>query len=112
MNTMSLESWCKPKGFEQSIASGVIGLRINDDYHLTLEQEAARLEKEGIREKLIPIETGELEMTLPSELGEISDCSLRLYLDEEHRGHFHLVAHRASDDALIYTNAVMVEQLD
>jgi hypothetical protein len=35
---------------------------------------------------------------------------MRVYLSAE-RGQFHLVGHRASDGSLIYTNAVLIDQL-
>ncbi len=111
MNTMTLDSWCKPVGADRSFPIGMIRFRVNDDYHLALEQEEERLEKEGRDETMLSVDAREMEMDLPSECGELSDCSMRLYLGDDHRGQFHLVAHRASDGALIYTNAVMVDQL-
>jgi len=51
-------------------------------------------------------------LVTPQECGPLSDCRLRVYLSAgDERGQFHLVGHRASDGSLIYTNAVMIDQL-
>jgi len=53
-----------------------------------------------------------MELITPEECGPLSDCQLRVYLSAgDQRGQFHLVGHRASDGSLIYTNAVMIDQL-
>ncbi|MNF17463.1 hypothetical protein D3C80_2209880 [compost metagenome] len=53
-----------------------------------------------------------MELVTPDECGPLSDCQLRVYLSrDDQRGHFHLVGHRQSDGSLIFTNAVMIDQL-
>ncbi|MCY1558702.1 hypothetical protein D9M68_956600 [compost metagenome] len=52
-----------------------------------------------------------MELSTPEECGPLSDIQWRVYLDADERGQFHLVGHRASDGGLVYTNAVMIDQL-
>jgi len=49
-------------------------------------------------------------LKLPEGYGPLSDCQMRVYIHNE-RGQFHLVGHRASDGSLIYSNAVLIDQL-
>jgi len=51
-------------------------------------------------ERFIDVDMDTMELETPAECGALTDCQLRVYLDKhEHRGQFHLVAHRASDNS-------------
>jgi hypothetical protein len=51
-----------------------------------------------------------LKLILPEGYGPLSDCQMRVYIHNE-RGQFHWGGHRASDGSLIYSNAVLIDQL-
>ncbi|MOA19951.1 hypothetical protein D3C78_1403630 [compost metagenome] len=63
-------------------------------------------------EVMVDVDVASLDLVLPEGYGPLSDCQFRVYLGgEDQRGQFHLVGHRASDGSLIYSNAVMIDQL-
>ncbi|MBO3273639.1 hypothetical protein [Pseudomonas schmalbachii] len=113
MNTLTIKGWCKPTGAQKSIPIGDIHFHVTDDDHLRLEQAEEHLQKTHEPEVMFDVDMGTLELVTPPECGPLSDCQMRVYLsrDDEQRGQFHLVGHRQSDGSLIYTNAVMVDQL-
>ncbi len=112
MNTLTLDSWCKPQGATQSMPMGLIHFRVSEEDHLRLENAEEQLEASANDDLLLDVDMSGMEIETPQGCGPLSDCQLRVYLDKmDHRGQFHLVGHRASDGSLIYTNAVMVDQL-
>ena len=112
MNTLTLDGWCKTPGTMKSEAIGFIHFRVPEKAHQQLEQLEQLLEETGEKERLLDINIAEMELETPPGFGPLSDCQLRVYIHEDdRRGHFHLVGHRASDGCLVYTNAVMVDQL-
>ena len=110
MNTMDLTAWCKPEGFDHSEELGLIHFRIDDQSHLLMEEAEEELLHTDITEKFIPVDMSHLELKMPHDSDALKDCQVRVYVSHG-RGQFHLVGHRASDNALIYSNAVMVDQL-
>ena len=112
MNTFTLESWCKETGELYSSPIGHIHFRINENCRLLLEEAEIALQETHKPEAFVPIDMSTMELETPPECGRLSDCQLRVYLrPSDDRGQFHLVAHRAMDGSLIYSNAVMVDQL-
>ncbi|MEH6578552.1 MAG: hypothetical protein V7731_15935 [Amphritea sp.] len=113
MNTFTIESWCKPVGAEKSLPMGEISFRVNDEYHLEMESVEERLAaSEDEKQAEIPVDMNTLELRTPAECGELSDCQFHVFVNKrEGRGHFFLKGHRANDHALIYSNAVMVDEL-
>ena len=112
MNTMTIEGWCKPEGAEQSTPIEYLHFRISEECHLRLEEAETELQQNNEREKYLDIDMDDMELRTSEDCGPLSDCRLRVYLDQiDHRGQFHLVGHRASDGSLIYSNAVMVDLL-
>ncbi|MDA7088457.1 hypothetical protein PH586_18920 [Pseudomonas sp. SA3-5] len=111
MNTLTIEGWCKASGATKSTPVGSFHFRVSEPDHLRLEQAEERLQKAHEAETLVDADVTELELSLPEECSPLSDCQWRVYLDADQRGHFHLVGHRASDGGLVYTNAVMIDQL-
>ena len=110
MNTLDLDAWCKESPNDHAKPWGEIHFRINDQTHLAMERAEEQLQDEQIPEVLIPIEMADMELNTPE--GGLDDCQMRVYLNARTgRGHFHLVGHRPSDHALVYSNAVMVDQL-
>lgn len=112
MNTLSLEGWCKAQGAGRSEAIGLIHFRVPELAHQELELAEESMARGGEAEMMLEVNMAEMELETPEGVGPLSDCRLRIYINEDdQRGHFHLMGHRASDGSLVYTNAVMVDQL-
>ncbi|HUE93249.1 hypothetical protein [Pseudomonas sp.] len=112
MNTLTIEGWCKPNPAQKSTPLGQIQFHLSENDHVRLEQAEERLQKTHEAELMVDVDMATLELSMPPECGPLSDCRFRVYLSEDYqRGQFHLVGHLASDGSLIYTNAVMVDQL-
>lgn len=111
MNTLTIEGWCKASGATKSTPAGSFHFRVSEPDHLRLEQAELRLQKTHEAETMIDADMTNMELGTPEACGLLSDCQWRVYLDADQRGQFHLVGHRASDGSLVYTNAVMIDQL-
>ncbi|OZG72377.1 hypothetical protein BTA51_16750 [Hahella sp. CCB-MM4] len=112
MNTMTLDSWCKPEGATKSSPLGLIRFRISDADHIRMEEAEEQLKHSDKSDAILDVDLSNLELETPPQCGKLSDCQLRVYIHkDDQRGHFHLVGHRASDGSLVYTNAVMVDLL-
>ncbi|MDM8349224.1 hypothetical protein P8H27_09970 [Pseudomonas sp. sp1636] len=111
MNTLTIEGWCKARGASRSTPAGSFHFRVSEPDHLRLEQAEERLQKTHEPEALVDADMSRMELDMPQGCGPLSDCQWRVYLNENQRGQFHLVGHRASDGGLVYTNAVMIDQL-
>lgn len=110
MSTLTIEGWCKISGDKKSTPVGDIHFYVDGPVHVRLEQAEEYLQKTHDSEVMVDVDMSSLDLILPQGYGPLSDCQLRVYLNEQ-RGQFHLVGHRASDGSLIYTNAVLVAQL-
>lgn len=112
MNNVTAEGWCKGIGAAKSSPMGTFSFHLNEAHHRRLEEAEERLAKTDETEIMVEVEAEEIELSTPPECGPLSDCKIRVYRGgEDMRGQFHLVGHRASDGSLVYTNAVMVDQL-
>ncbi|MNO05938.1 hypothetical protein D3C81_2275160 [compost metagenome] len=60
---------------------------------------------------MVDVDMATLGLKIPDACGALSDCQFRVYLSDDQRGQFHLVGHLARDGSLIYSNAVMIDQL-
>ncbi|MDB6145146.1 MAG: hypothetical protein JWP80_4190 [Pseudomonas sp.] len=116
-HTLTIEGWCKASGASKSTRIGDISFNIYEDTHTRLEQAEIHLQAAQEREIMIDVDLLKLELKLPAGYGPLSDCQFRVYLNKEpgdsiadKRGQFHLVGHQ-SDGCLIYTNAVLIDQL-
>ena len=111
MNTFQLEGWRRDAGARVSIPIESMRFHIDERCHLRLEAAEERLQRYQEPELLIEVDMGSLELETSSDCGPLADCHVRVYLDNDDRGQFHLVGHRASDHSLVYSNAVMVDLL-
>lgn len=113
MNTLTIEGWCKRSDDETSTPVGNIQFYVSEPTHLLMEKAEERLNNtEDESEVMVDADMATLDLILPEGCGPLSDCQFRVYLGgEDRRGQFHLVGHRASDGSLIYSNAVMIDQL-
>ncbi|MDX2464458.1 MAG: hypothetical protein QNK31_08120 [Porticoccus sp.] len=112
MDNLTVDGWCKVPGAENPIPLEDIRFYISPACHLELEAAEEELLKTKALEKFVDVNIDTLKLEVPSEVGLLSDCGLRVYLGPlDNRGQFHIVGHRASDNSLVYTNSVMVDQL-
>lgn len=112
MSSFSIEGWFKPVGEQKSTPIENIDFYLSGDDHLHLEQAEERLQKSHEPEELVDVNLETLQLVLPRWFGDVADCQFRVYLrPDDQRGQFHLLGHRASDGCLIYTNAVLIDQL-
>jgi hypothetical protein len=112
MSSFSIEGWCKPVGEQASTPLENIDFYLSGDDHLHLEQAEERLQKSHEPEAFVDVSLETLDLVLPSGFGDLADCQFRVYLrPDDQRGQFHLIGHRASDGCLLYTNAVLIDQL-
>lgn len=112
MSTLTIEGWCKTSVEIKPAELGQIHFHVSVADHVRLEEAEERLKKTGESEVMVDIDMSMMDLIIPQECGPLSDCQYRVYLNtREQRGQFHLVGHRASDGSLVYSNAVMVDQL-
>lgn len=113
MNTFNLESWCKPQGAAKSQPMGLMTFRVSEDAHLKMEAAEDQMTQDSKAHEMdIPVDIDSLELQLPPDCEALSDAAFHVYRHaHEGRSHFFLTGHRASDGALVYSNAVLVDQL-
>ena len=112
MNTLSIEGWSKRSTDNRSQPGGILHFRVDEQCHRAMERAEQALQFNMSGEQIIDVDRETLELAAAAEYGEITDTKFRVYLGgDDHRGHFHLVARRVSDDALVYSNSVMIDQL-
>ena len=111
MSTLTIEGWYKPDPDAKSMPIEDIHFYLSGTDRRHLEDAEEELQRTHEREAWVDVDMSSLELDLPEGYGPLSDCRMRVYLDQEERGHFHLVGHRASDGSLIYSNAVLIDQL-
>ncbi|MFC6672875.1 hypothetical protein [Marinobacterium aestuariivivens] len=111
MNTFNIESWCKPKGASKSEPMGLMTFSVSDEALLKLEAAEDQMTQDDRKHEMdIPVDIDSLELKLPPECDAVSDTAFHVYRHpHEDRSHFFLTGHRASDGALVYTNAVLVD---
>ncbi|MGA6108949.1 hypothetical protein ABS648_13430 [Pseudomonas solani] len=112
MSSFSIEGWCKASGAEKSTPLEHIDFYLSGIDHQHLEQAEEYLQKNHQREIMVDVDMATLELSLPAEYGAVSDCQMRVYLrGDDQRGQFHLVAHLQSDGSMVYSNAILIDQL-
>ena len=110
MSALTIEGWCKTGNAQKSTPMGEVHFNVDGSLHLRLEEAEERLQKTHDREAMVDVDMDSMELIMPEGYAPLSDCRMRVYLHHD-RGQFHLVGHRASDGSLIYTNAVLIDQL-
>ena len=111
MNTMTLDGWLKQDNLAKPTHIDSIHFHVSDECHLQLEGAEEELQRNHQAETFIDVDIDSMELRTSTECGPLADCQFRVYLNADNRGHFHLVGHRSSDNSLVYSNAVMVDQL-
>lgn len=112
MSAMTLEGWCKTTAEQKPTPLEDIRFSLTDDNRLHLEQAEVYLQENHQKDMMVDADLNTLDVRMPDGVGPLADCMFRVYLGgPEHRGQFHLVGHSARDGSLIYTNAVLIDQL-
>ena len=110
MSNLTVEGWYKKNIDDKAIPLGNIHFYVDGPLHLRLERAEEHLQKTLEPETLVQVDMHSLDLKLPDECGPLSDCHMRVYLHYD-RGQFHIVGHRAVDGSLMYTNAILIDQL-
>lgn len=110
MSNLTIEGWYKKNIDDKAIPLGNIHFYVDGPLHLRLERAEEHLQKTLEPEALVQVDMHSLDLKLPDECGPLSDCHMRVYLHND-RGQFHIVGNRAVDGSLMYTNAILIDQL-
>lgn len=110
MSALTIEGWCKAGDGQKSTPLGEIHFYVDGPLHLRLEEAEERLQKTHEQDAMVDVDMDTMDLVMPEGYAPLSDCRMRVYL-QHGRGQFHLVGHRASDGSLIYSNAVLIDQL-
>jgi hypothetical protein len=107
---LSLETFLKLDTQDASEKVGPTSLSVDEGAYMELVEYEETLKVASSRETLIPIDDSTIDVDAPDHLGGLKEQKVRIFLDEEGReAHFHLVAKRASDEALVYTEPTMIK---
>lgn len=107
---ITVETFVKPQAGESSEAMGQTRLSLDDKtYRELLKLEERLLDSES--EELM-IAAGSVDIDAPAKLGSLAEAKMRLFLDpSQDAAHFHLVAKRSTDGALVYTEPTMIRMV-
>lgn len=112
MNTLNIEGWRKAPGDQKSTPVGPMQFHVSEAEHRRMEQAEEQLRVSGAADMMVEADMQSMALSIPEECGPLSDCKWRVYLGgEDMRGQFHLVGYSTRDGSLVYSNAVMVDQL-
>lgn len=112
METLDIEGWYQEAGKSRPIHIDHMQFRLSGRDHLNMEQAEEALLASEDKERFVDADLATLDLHMTPDCGPLSDCQFRVYINSsDQRGHFHLVGHRASDHGLVYSNAMMVDQL-
>lgn len=113
MNPVTLDGWCKPDDAANPIPVESIHFFVTEMQHRELERAEEELQQTQAKEKLIDVDLDSLKLEVSPDCGPLEECQFRVYLSPiDQRGHFHLVGRRIADHSLVYSNSVMVDQLE
>lgn len=112
MNTLNIEGWRKAAGEEKSTPIGPLQFYVSEDEHLRLEQAEEQLRSSDVGELMIAVDMQTLHLQIAEDCAPLTDCKWRVYRGgEDWRGQFHLLGYSRRDGSLVYSNAVMIDQL-
>lgn len=112
MNTLNIEGWRKAPGDQKSTPIGPMQFHVSEDDHLRMERAEEQLRVSGADDVMVEADMQAMELVIADDCGPLADCKWRVYLGgEDMRGQFHLVGYSTRDGSLVYSNAVMVDQL-
>lgn len=112
MDILDIEGWCKVPGEKDPMRLERMAFWVTSDSHERMEAAEEALLASGDKELFVDVDPDTLKLETSPECGQLEDCQFRVYINSsDHRGHFHLVGHRAVDHALVYSGAVMVDQI-
>ncbi|TDG15983.1 hypothetical protein E2F43_07095 [Seongchinamella unica] len=104
---ITVETFLKEKNQNTSEPVGPTRLTLDESAYRDLVKLEQRLLSTEMPELLVDAEA--VDVAAPSELGPLDNQQMRLFTDPaEDAAHFHLVARRSSDGALVYTEPTMI----
>ncbi len=107
---LSLETFLKTDPRDRSEEIGPTIFAVDEDAYLELVEHEEALKNSSAREVHVPIDEASVDVNAPVRVGCLKDQKLRIFLDNEGKdAHVHLVAKRASDEALVYTEPAMIK---
>ena len=106
---ISVDTFLKKNPRATSETVGRTTLCVEEKAFLELAEMEQTLQDSASRELTVPAAEGAIDIDAPRALGALQDPMVRVFLDRESQaGHFHLVAKRAQDQALVYTEPTMI----
>jgi hypothetical protein len=112
MDTLDIEGWYQIADQEQPVRIDRMIFCVTSDSHDRMEAAEEALLASGDKEAFVDVDIDSLNLNTSPDCGPLEDCQFRVYINSsDHRGHFHLVGHRAIDHGLVYSSAVMVDQI-
>lgn len=106
---LALETYRKPALIGSSESVGYAKVMVGNGGYRELERLEERLRESEQDELMLDIDASDIELELPDDCGDMSDCKVRVYLDGETRaGLFHVVGRSSRDSSLVYTEPAMV----
>lgn len=106
---LSVETFLKPTPQASSETVGQARLSLNESVYQQLTDLEQTLKNSASKEVTIAASEHDIDIDSPSDVGALKDKKVRVFLDRENQaGHFHLVAKRSSDEALVYTEPAMI----
>ena len=109
---ISVETFLKPNPESISDTVGQTRLSVSESTYLELVELEETLKDRTSRELMVAVDDHAIDVRAPRNLGSLREQQVRIFLDGEGQaGHFHLVAKRSSDGALVYTEPTMIRLL-
>ncbi len=106
---ISVDTFLKPDLGTASETVGRTTMSLDESAYQKLVEVEELLKDRSSQEMLVPVDEHEIDVSAPGDLGDLTEQKVRVFLGtDEQAGHFHLVAKRASDRALVYTEPTMI----
>ena len=107
---ITVETFLKQQPGDTSEPVGPTRLSLDESAYRDLLKLEERLLDSGSEELLVEAQSVDIEA--PSELGRLDAPRMRIFLDpSKEAAHFHLVAKRDTDGALVYTEPTMIRMI-
>lgn len=107
---METHSKTAPEASSDNI--GLTKVVVEETVFKMLESMEQELIASSEKELFKAIDPNFMDLQLPMKNEELSDCRVRMYIDEsDNTGLFHVVAHRQADNSLVYTDAVKLRTI-
>ena len=107
---ITVETFVKEQPGNSSEPMGPTRLSLNEAAYRDLLKLEEQLVDSESRELMVGANT--VDIDAPAKIGSLAEPQMRLFLDpSKDAAHFHLVAKRSTDGALVYTEPTMIRML-